>query len=763
MKLSVLLQAIKGIDIYGVPIGVNFKSNEVHKTSFGALISAAIFILIALQVYYAGQDLISRNNPQVITSEQYVRNPERMVFDNVQQVVMMGLSTYTSQYISNSSIIQVSAIQSTVNKVLNQTTQQYDTVTTTNPLRIRPCTINDVKVEKLQDFFSKLPLSSLFCFDDNQQIYVEGDYSGDFYSRVDVSFNQCVNSTKPGSVICQPQKQIDKVLSNASFLVYMMDKILDPNNYEQPFDYQGFNIQAQATNQQSQAYTAYFENYYIESDVGLIQKDINKIKDFKFVGTETTIIYNNPSLVIKFSMRPYKNKQQLMQRRYTKLTDLLAQVGGALKFLTVVGFIICHPYAKLNLTKDIINSVFDFEENNKDSSQQKQQDVSGQRDKKSGEQDSFQLNSILTKNLTNKEQIQNDQNCLSLSQKAQDLSPSITSQAKYNQLEQKLRSKKNTHKMNFSQLNHNNQFIKKEIQFDNQSQQAQFLEQPVIQISKSQQIQNSIQQQISPEIYTESKDNKEKQNDSKSEQEENLFKTKIINRIQKLINPLKQTVQLKMKDYLSHFSNCSQQKTNLMEEGINKINHRLDIQNILHQLQEIEKLKKIVLDEDQIKLFEILPRPVLKNSQSKIQTDTKNQFFETKNQSEEEKVNDAYNSLCNILNKQKKSQRDLQLIQLLDNNMYLSLKKFGLLSNSCEISLENKYSHSDEVVEYRKVLNLSPSSIKSSQKDLLQFEQNQDTNSLDDKFEIQEEEAGIKSDFYFNFQKKSKKNSLNLS
>ncbi|KAL4478685.1 hypothetical protein ABPG74_006920 [Tetrahymena malaccensis] len=203
-----------------------------------------------LQTYYHGQDLIYKNNHQVITSEQYVLNPERMVFDNVQQVIMMGFSSPSSQYINDPSIIEVSAILSAIKKVLNLTTQQYDTVTQAFPLEVRSYSINDVKVEKVQDFFSKLPISSLFCFYDNQQIYVEGDYPGDFLSRIDVSFNQSVNSTKSVSVVCKPQKSIGKVLSNLSFLAYMMDKILDPSSYEQPFDYQGFNIQAQTSNQQ---------------------------------------------------------------------------------------------------------------------------------------------------------------------------------------------------------------------------------------------------------------------------------------------------------------------------------------------------------------------------------------------------------------------------------------------------------------------------------------------------------------------------------
>ncbi|KAL4478684.1 hypothetical protein ABPG74_006919 [Tetrahymena malaccensis] len=759
--------AIKGIDIYGVPVGVNFNNNQIHRTSFGALISACIFIVIVIQCYYSGLDLKSKTNPQVITSEQYVSTPERMVFDKVQQVIMMGFSTISSQYIYDPSIIQASATTATVKKVFNETTQQYDTVTQKTSLKIRPCTTNDVKVEKLQSFFSKLPLSNLFCFDDNQQVIVEGDYSGDSYSRVDVSFNQCVNSTKVGSVVCKPQKAIDKVLSNINFLVYMMDKILDPSNYETPFDYQGINLQVQATNQQSQNYIAYFENYYIESDVGLISKDIQRLRDFIFAGTDTTVLYNNPSLVMQFSMKPYKNKQILMQRSYMKLTDLLAQIGGVLKFLTVFGFIMCHPYAKLNLTQDLINSVFDCEENRQDSSQQKYVN-SEQKNQKMKDQDSCQLESFLMKKLSLKyPQNHQYQNQIELNT---DNSPKSKHESLKSQRSKRIAQQQNTkfnlrtsQNINFCQQNQSNQFNQKGSCIPDQNQQNLPLEQPCPRTPQLKQpIVNNLNQQEPLQCKeAANNDEKKKQNDINNESKDDLFKNRIVRRIQKLINPLKQKVQLTMKGYISHYSNCSQNNKNLIQEGINKIQHRLDIQNILHQLQEIEKLKKIVLDEDQIKLFEILPRPVLKNSQNKTQSDAKNQFYDSKNQSQEEQVNDAYNSLCKILNKQKKSQRDLKLIQLLDNELYLSLLKLGFLSHTKDNLLESKYDNNDEILENSSAILQSSTLKKYTQYDNLKSDNSEDINFYSNKLEVSDE--GAKSDFYSNFYKKYNKNSLNLS
>ncbi|KAL4478668.1 hypothetical protein ABPG74_006903 [Tetrahymena malaccensis] len=542
----------------------------------------------------------------------------------------------------------------------------------------------------------------------------------------------------------------------------MMDKILDPTNYQTPFDYQGINIQTQASNQLSQEYTVYFENYYIESDVGLIWSNIKKIRDFIFAKTDTTIIYNNPSLVMKFTMRPYKNKQILMQRRYTKFTDLLAQIGGVLKFLTVAGFIMCHPYAKLNLTKEIINNVFDFEANQNVTKQGKQKANSQYQDKNQVIQQMFQENQMIKKNLTINNQIK--LNTQSLDKKTQENSL-FMNQKLGNQIQQRAKLQKIQQEISSNKHNPQKQLIKRENCDGDLQEIAQCSYSSTAKSQIPQQTNHQLQQQKSSQnqICTQNKDNRQKENGNKTIEEEGLFENKIISRIKQLIKPMKQKFELKIKDYLIHFLCFFQNKTNLMQEGIQKIQHRLDIQNILCQLQEVEKLKKILLDEDQIKLFEILPRPVLKKSCNKAQKNTKNQFFDAIDKSEEQKVYDAYNSLCNILNKQKKSQRDLQLIQLLDNNMYLSLQKQGILSNKSEITLETKYQQDDNILENPYLLE-QPSFIfnKTTQMDSTLQQQQEAFNFLNGNLDTQEE-GGVKSDLYFKFYQKYNKNSLNLS
>ncbi|EAR82622.1 zinc knuckle protein, putative (macronuclear) [Tetrahymena thermophila SB210] len=780
MKANQLLDAIKSVDIYGVPIGVNFKNEQTYKTLFGAMMSISIFILFGFQCYLSCQALFNKSDPQIITSEQYVRNPQRMDFDKVQQTVMMGFSTPQSQFLNDPTIFQVSAVQSSIRNIYNQTSKGYDKIQQNTPLRIRPCTIDDVKVEKVKNYFSSLKLNQLFCFDDNQEVYIEGDYSGDIYSRVDVYFTQCVNSTSNNQIVCKPQKQIDKVLSNVSFLVYMMDKILDPSNFDSPFDIQGFNLQAQASNQQSQQYTAYFENYYIDSDIGIISQEIEKKRDFIFKNTDTTIIYNKPSLVMQFTMRPYKNKQMFMLRKYVKFTDLISQLGGFLKFLTLIGFILSHPFAKLYLNKEIINSVFDF---------QIYQSMSDQQDNADAQKINNQnaINSELIskeKNVT--DQIQSDQLNLQIGQKNAPSSEKsklkiiqekkrqsifqyqqqhLLRQSYSDQLNSKILQVKSTQEQN--KLAHNSEDAQNVTLGLPKSSISQIITSPLIQpISKNTTFNvlklDSIKQKcLSHTVLSESDAHK---NDKQSS--DNLqLQTQMLTSIQKLLNPIKNILRLSPFEYISYFitqfSKNMKQKKILIEQGVKKVQNRLDIQNILNKLQEIEKLKLILLNEDQIKLFEILPRPVLKNDGNSTSKHQSNQFYNTVHKTYEQKVDDAYGSLIKILSKNKKSQRDIQLIQLLDENIYKAVNSSGLLTEkeSNQKQEQSKYNYSDEILEENNQIKSSNNSIFFKQKSRTSkdFDENEeDSDQLSPKSQIPEENK--MKNIYQNFYRQLKRN-----
>ncbi|EWS73858.1 zinc knuckle protein (macronuclear) [Tetrahymena thermophila SB210] len=741
--------------------------------------SLIVLIIIGLADYFYGQELFNRNNPIVITSEQYVKNPQRMDIDKIQQIIVMGFNNSTGQTVYEPSVIQVSASISKLQKIYNETTQGYQNSLKSTNLIIRPCNRQDIRVGEINSYFDSLPLSNYFCFDDNQEVYIEGDYSGDFYSKVDVFFSQCKNSTQPGSVVCKSQEQIDQITSNLFFLAYMLDKIVDPTNLDNPFSYQGINLETQTSAQQSQQYTAFFENYYIQSDTGLITQQVNEKRDFLYVQSRSDNLYGKPGLLIQFTLRPYKNKQLFMQRRYMKFSDLIAQLGGIIKLLTLIGFAFTYPITRLHLNKEIINSIFDLnftlsekklqnndnnltekylaeiELNNKKKLQQQFKFMQNQQDlgSKLNEEDQSQYNNNEVNQRSNK---------LKASQQSFDQEKSIEQQQlAYLNLKKK-QSQLKEDNFKFQQINNSvetDQFNNKSVK---RSQEQNFRRREILKNVKESDYSFS-------NIY----ENQFIRMETSQIQENSQIVKSLIDSIKNILNPLKSIIKMTFIEQILYFSSFNskklKQKKVFIQKGLKKVSNQLDIENILKKLQELEKLKQVVLNEDQLKLFELLPRPVLQSNSSESQSNQGNSFYDKINKTYEEKVDEAYQSLANILNKPKKSQRDIQLIQLLDKKIYQNILDAGLITENADKYsqnyqtnyFDNSLKNQDYIKEnllcqrfpsrfVEKNFLIKDSSFKE------EFEKNQT------QYDVTDDSQTKIDDVYFNFNNKIIKNSMNL-
>ena len=139
-------------------------------------------------------------------------------------------------------------------------------------------------------------------------------------------------------------------------------------------------------------------------------------------------------------------------------------------------------------------------------------------------------------------------------------------------------------------------------------------------------------------------------------------------------------------------------KKELIKRGSKAINKRIDISYIIQKLVEIEKLKVLLLDADQLKLFEYLPKPLLTNNKkaklfskkkffNKVQDThnliTLNYFQEKWKQMDEdknnknilEKITSLFESYQRIKFKEHLTEIDQKLLNMLDTNIKTLLEK----------------------------------------------------------------------------------------
>ena len=129
----------------------------------------------------------------------------------------------------------------------------------------------------------------------------------------------------------------------------------------------------------------------------------------------------------------------------------------------------------------------------------------------------------------------------------------------------------------------------------------------------------------------------------------------------------------------------SSKKEKLFTTAENEIADELDIIKILKKLQDIEKLKRILLNEDQLYLFNLLSKPMIihensskqENDQDKNAQDKRFKFTLKNNLNlEKKKLLNIYK--C-VKEKENDSQIDKKLIKLLDEDVMCFLKNEKLI------------------------------------------------------------------------------------
>ncbi|KAL4472594.1 hypothetical protein ABPG74_018543 [Tetrahymena malaccensis] len=136
-------------------------------------------------------------------------------------------------------------------------------------------------------------------------------------------------------------------------------------------------------------------------------------------------------------------------------------------------------------------------------------------------------------------------------------------------------------------------------------------------------------------------------------------------------------IKIKSFDYLKYYLSfliCKKAKSSYaIEYGVQKLYNHIDIVQILNKLIEFEKLKRLLLNDNQLKLFDYIPKPIIKVNkltgeiitQDNSPNNCVDNFFED-NRSQIQKAQDAQEAYNNIFNSnQKKQQLDEKLISLL--------------------------------------------------------------------------------------------------
>ena len=151
----------------------------------------------------------------------------------------------------------------------------------------------------------------------------------------------------------------NNVLTNTGLSIYITDNYVRTNNYKEPFQRAVHEIFSQVSINYIVSITQYYRHTQVESDNGIIFTTSSKINGFKKDELSKDINYNRTSPNFITYTLQLNNIIEKYQRKYYKIQDLAAQVGGVYNIIMVICLFIMKLYEENYYFEFLINKYFE--------------------------------------------------------------------------------------------------------------------------------------------------------------------------------------------------------------------------------------------------------------------------------------------------------------------------------------------------------------------------------------------------------------------
>jgi hypothetical protein len=347
------------VDLFGVKPKFNIQKRQKYTSPFGGLVSLLFIVLITMGIIYFTKELFTKTTPSVLLqNSEYNTYPRRLNLTHDKYSLFFGVQDPTGiNYIDES--IYIPIVYLSVITVTNDTGTPVVNFDTQN-LRAERCSL-DRHFSSFIELFKDQDLSAQYCIhpDDMDSIYLEGSWGNDKFISLTLDIEVCVNSTQH---TCKPQEVIDEQLSGGYFAFNWVDNIFDPKDYNNP----NRNIRRDYFTTLSKNFFKYIVTHinnidYI-TDSGFLMESNNEKHYFQYEHVSEMMDFRNQKLIFKNEIR-LSNLKTIFTRRYLKVQDLVAQIGGLIKGIMLFIQILLTAYTKTNFYTYLTNELYNLDNN----------------------------------------------------------------------------------------------------------------------------------------------------------------------------------------------------------------------------------------------------------------------------------------------------------------------------------------------------------------------------------------------------------------
>ena len=215
----------------------------------------------------------------------------------------------------------------------------------------------------LREYFkgaSGAPLNQLYCVKDLDNYFIEGSFDAEEYTFLDISINSCQNSSN--NTTCKSQGDIADMMSGF-FAFYTTDYLIDPQRFSDPGQPVGKDYFTPLSLGIKRYTNRFIADTKINSDDGFLFEDITHHQYPSYSFDKESLVMNpaNEGQLLYFLIRK-AHDEIIYERSYKKLQNTLAEIGGLIQVLYLLFFGLSYPSISKQYFEKITNTIYNFED-----------------------------------------------------------------------------------------------------------------------------------------------------------------------------------------------------------------------------------------------------------------------------------------------------------------------------------------------------------------------------------------------------------------
>ena len=339
------------LDLFKQPLCLRISRKEKASTKFGILISIIIYIFLAYS--FSQNDFFKRLNPLIIIQTTTIPHPPNIKYQG--NPFAFSVKDNYGKIYQDQRYFTIIAQEFQTITLDDGELQSYATNRT-----FHLCKENEVKNPEDWAHFN-----NSYCLDNNS-FELEGAVGETLVKNFQIHLFICQNSTE-SNITCKSPEEISAFFRLKHLSLTFFDQYFDPKNYENPISTKSRIKMYKIDSILSTLVTINMQQAQIITDESSLHLNpIYEVKEtslFEKEKLEYGMLSSNSSPIA--SILFYSSDQVfLMNRSYQKLSDALAVLGGLLSCLMVLGKIISQIDKTLYITIVLMNYLYSFQQPN---------------------------------------------------------------------------------------------------------------------------------------------------------------------------------------------------------------------------------------------------------------------------------------------------------------------------------------------------------------------------------------------------------------